>query len=120
MWLLRRSEPRARFYFIKPFEPIRYGRPFDVPEASVRRHGAQSATQFLVEQQGLAADAKLDALARMTYLNEVTPWMLASDPEAGRLTELLRGAADRECGASLDADCAERLFSVLDQIYGQR
>jgi hypothetical protein len=117
MWLLRRSEPQARFHFIRPFEPIRYGSPFDVPEASIRRHGAQSATQFLVAQKGLDSDAKIDALARMTYLNEVTPWMLASDPEAGRLTELLRGAADRECGASLDEDCAERLFSVLDRIY---
>lgn len=119
MWLLRRSEPQARFYFIKPFESIKYGKPFDVPEASVRRHGVRSATQFLVEQQGINSDAKIEALARMTYLNEVTPWMLASDPEAGRLTEILRGAADRECGASLDADCAERLFTVLDQIYGQ-
>lgn len=119
MWLLRRSEPQARFYFIKPFESIKYGRPFDVPEASVRRHGTQSATQFFVEQQGLNSDAKIEALARMTYLNEVTPWMLASDPEAGRLTEILRGAADRECGASLDEDCAERLFTVLDRIYEQ-
>jgi hypothetical protein len=119
MWLLRRSEPQARFYFIRPFEPLKYGRPFDVPEASVRRHGARSATQFLLEQQGLGPDAKLEALARMTYLNEVTPWMLASDPEAGRLTEILRGAADRECGPSLDSDCAERLFTVLDQLYEQ-
>lgn len=119
MWVMRRVEPRARFHFIKPFEPIRYGSPFDLPEASVRRHGAQSATQFLVEQQGLGSDARLSALARMTYLNEVTPWMLASDPEAGRLTEILRGAAERECGATLDAECAERLFSVLDEIYEQ-
>lgn len=119
MWVQRRVEPGARFYFIKPFEAIKYGKPFDVPEASVRRHGVQSATQFIVEQQGLGSDAKLQALARMTYLNEVTPWMLASDPEAGRLTEMLRGAADRECGATLNADCAERLFLFLDQVYEQ-
>jgi hypothetical protein len=120
MWMMRRFvEPRAQFYFIKPFEPIRYGQPFDLPEASVRRHGAQSATQFLVAQKGLDADARLATLARMTYLNEVTPWMLASDPEAGRLTELLRGAAERECGRSLNAACAERLFVVLDQVYAQ-
>lgn len=119
MWVLRRVEPGARFYFIKPFEPIRYGRPFDVPEASIRRHGAQSATQFLLEQQGLGSDARLETLGRMTYLNEVTPWMLASDPEAGRLTELLRGAAERECGTTLNPECAERLFAALDRLYEQ-
>lgn len=120
MWATRRFvEPRARFHFIKPFEAIRYGRPFDLPEAEVRRRGLRSATQVLVEGAGLDSDAKLEALARMTYLTEVTPWMLASDPEAGRLAELLRGAAERECGASLDAACAERLFVVLDQIYEQ-
>lgn len=119
MWVLRRVEPGARFYFIKPFEPIKYGKPFDIPEAAVRRHGVQSATQVLIEQQGLGSDARLREFARMTYLNEVTPWMLASDPAAGRLTELLRGAADRECGAALNPACAERLFSVLDEVYKQ-
>lgn len=119
MWVLRRVEPGARFHFIKPFERISYGHPFDLPEASVRRHGAQSATQFLVEQRGLGSDPKLGALARMTYLTEVTPWMLATDAEAGRLSDILREAADRECGRALDAECAERLFTVLDQIYEQ-
>ena len=120
MWVTRRFvEPRARFHFIKPFEPIRYGQPFDLPEASVRRQGIRSATQVLIEREGLESDARLGALARMTYLNEVVPWMLATDPEAGRLTELLRSAAERECGKSLNADCAEKLFIVLDQIYEQ-
>lgn len=121
MWVMRRFvEPRARFHFIRPFDPIRYGRPFDLPEASIRRHGMQSATQHLIGSRGLEADARLDALGRMTYLTEVTPWMLASDPESGRLAELLRGAADRECGRSLDASCAERLFNVLDAVYEGR
>lgn len=120
MWVMRRFvEPRAQFHFVKPFEAIKYGRPFDLPEASIRRHGVESATQFLVRQNRLDADARLRVLARMTYLTEVTPWMLASDPEAGRLAEQLRGAADRECGRALNPDCAERLFAVLDEIYEQ-
>lgn len=120
MWATRRFvEPQARFHFIKPFEAIRYGRPFDLPEATVRRRGLRSATQVTVDSAGLGSDARLDALARMTYLTEVTPWMLASDPEAGRLAELLRDAAERECGASLDPACAEKLFVLLDRIYDQ-
>lgn len=118
MWMMQRFvEPEARFYFIKPFENIRYGQPFDVPEAVVRRQGIRSATQVLMGQGRLEADAKLSALARMTYLNEVTPWMLASDPEAGRLTETVRSAAARECGETLKMDCTERLFAVLDEVY---
>lgn len=121
MWITQRFvEPKATFYFIKPFDAIRYGQPFDVPEAEIRRHGLRSATQFLIEQRGLSSDAKLNTLARMTYLNEVTPWMLASDPEAGQLTQRLRLAAERECGQSLSANCTERLFSELDQFYKER
>jgi hypothetical protein len=118
MWMMQRFvEPQAQFYFIKPFENIRYGQPFDLPEAMIRRHGIQSATQVLVEQHGLDADAKLSALAHMTYLNEVTPWMLASDSEAGQLTEAVRNATARECGETLNMNCTERLFVVLDHIY---
>jgi hypothetical protein len=121
MWITQRFvEPQATFYFIKPFDAIRYGQPFDVPEAEIRRHGIRSATQFLLEQRGLNSDAKLNTLARMTYLNEVTPWMLASDPEAGQLTQRLRLAADRECGQSLSTNCIDRLFSELDRFYQER
>jgi hypothetical protein len=121
MWVMRRFvEPRARFHFIRPFDPIKYGRPFDLPEASIRRQGMQSASQYLIESGGLGEDPRLGALARMTYLTEVSPWMLSSDPEAGRLAELLRDAADRECGRALDAGCAERLFVVLDHVYEGR
>lgn len=118
MWVTKRFvEPQATFYFIKPFDAIRYGRPFDIPEAEIRRHGIRSATQFLLEQRGLNSDAKLNTLARMTYLNEVTPWMLASDTEAGQLTQRLRLAAEKECGESLSANCIERLFNELDHFY---
>ncbi len=65
-------------------------------------------------------DAKLNALARMTYLNEVTPWMLASDPEVGQLTQRLRLAAEKECGQSMNSDCVERLFQELDHFYQER
>jgi hypothetical protein len=121
MWITQRFvEPKATFYFIKPFDAIRYGQAFDVPEAEIRRHGLRSATQFLIEQRGLSSDAKLNTLARMTYLNEVTPWMLASDPEAGQLTQRLRLAAERECGPSLSANCIERIFTELDLFYKER
>ena len=121
MWITQRFvEPKATFYFIKPFDAIRYGQAFDVPEGEIRRHGLRSATQFLIEQRGLSSDAKLNTLARMTYLNEVTPWMLASDPEAGQLTQRLRLAAERECGQSLSANCIERVFTELDLFYKER
>lgn len=118
MWVTKRFvEPQASFYFIKPFDTLRYGQPFDVPEAEIRRHGIRSATQFLVEQRGLNSDAKLNTLARMTYLNEVTPWMLASDPEAGQLTQRLRLAAEKDCGQSMSSNCIDRLFEELDHFY---
>jgi hypothetical protein len=121
MWVTKRFvDPQASFYFIKPFESIRYGRPFDVPEAEIRRQGLRSATQFLLEQRGINADAKLNTLARMTYLNEVTPWMLASDPEAGQLTQRLRLAAEKECGQSMNSNCVERMFDELDRFYQER
>jgi hypothetical protein len=121
MWVTKRFvEPQASFYLIKPFEAIKYGRPFDVPEAEIRRHGIRSATEFLLEQRGLTSDTKLNTLARMTYLNEVTPWMLASDPEAGQLTQRLRLAAEKACGQSMNSNCVERLFDELDHFYHER
>ncbi len=121
MWITQRFvEPKATFYFIKPFDAIRYGQPFDVPEGEIRRHGIRSATQFLIDQRGLSSDTKLNTLARMTYLNEVTPWMLASDPEAGQLTQRLRLAADKECGQNLNTNCIDRLFNELDRFYQER
>jgi hypothetical protein len=118
MWLMTRYvDQQARFHFIPPFETIRYGQPFDLPEANIRRYGIKSATEFLLEQKGLSNDPKLSALARMTHLNEVSPWMLASDPEAGRMTELLRNQADQACAQTLTAGCLDKLFVFLDQWY---
>lgn len=121
MWVFHRfAEPQATFRFIQPFDKIQYGTPFDLPEAEIRRHEIQSATEYLIEQKGLTADAKLAKLARMTHLNEVTPWMLATDPEAGQLTEILRARADQHCGKSLHGDCLQRLFAFLDQWYDEQ
>lgn len=120
MWMTRRwVEPQAQFHFIPPFETIRYGRPFDLPEAQIRRQGTLSASEFLLSEHHLQRDPKLEALVRMTHLNEITPWMLASDPEAGQLTELLRTQADQLCGKALKAQCAEQLFVWLDRWYEQ-
>lgn len=120
MWMTRRwVEPKAQFHFIPPFETIRYGRPFDLPEAQIRRQGTLSASEFLLSEHHLQRDPKLEVLVRMTHLNEITPWMLASDPEAGQLTELLRTQADQLCGKALHAQCAEQLFVWLDRWYEQ-
>jgi hypothetical protein len=43
--------------------------------------------------------------------------MLASDPEAGQLTQRLRLAAEKECGESLSSNCIEQLFNELDRFY---
>jgi hypothetical protein len=120
MWMTRRwVEPQAQFHFIPPFETIRYGRPFDLPEAEIRRQGTLSASEYVLSEHKLKRDPKLEALVRMTHLNEITPWMLASDPAAGQLTEQLRTQADQLCGKALNANCAEQLFAWLDRWYEQ-
>jgi hypothetical protein len=120
LWVQRRFvEPQASFRFIQPFEQIQHGEPFDLPEAKIRRHGIQSATEYLLEQAGLTSDPKLNTLARMTHLNEVTPWMLASDPEAGQLTQVLRDQTDQDCGRALSAECLQKLFAFLDKWYDE-
>jgi hypothetical protein len=120
MWVQHRFvEPQASFRFIQPFEQIQHGEPFDLPEAKIRRHGIQSATEYLLGQAGLTSDPKLNTLARMTHLNEVTPWMLASDPEAGQLTQALRDQTDQDCGRALSAECLQKLFAFLDNWYDE-
>lgn len=117
IWTMKRFVDRdAVFQFIEPFEKTKFGKPFDMPEASVRRSGTQSATQILVAEQNLE-DAKVGALARMTGLTEVTPWMLASDPDAGALAERLRRTADANCGKRLSAACLPAVLNDLDAWY---
>ncbi len=115
LWVLRRFvEPAARFHFVPPFTAVRYGRPFDLPEAEVRREGARSATEVLVTKHGLDADARLRSLAAMTHLAEVTPWLLPADHDAGRLVQGIREVTTSACGQRLSAGCAEDVFAFLD------
>jgi hypothetical protein len=117
IWVTKRFVDReAFFHFIEPFEKVKYGTPFDLPEAGVRRSATQSATQVVMAEHGLK-DGKLDALAHMTSLTEITPWMLASDPAAGQLAERLRKTAESACGKSMSNDCLPRLLLDLDDWY---
>src|SRR5262249_10364056 len=109
----------ARFHFVEPFEKVKFGRPFDMPEAAVRRSGAKSATQALMARHGLHLP-KLEELARMTALTEITPWMLASDPESLRLTERIRRAGEVQCGRTMTAACLPTLLKDLDEWFAGR
>jgi hypothetical protein len=119
MWLYRRFiDPRAQFHFIPPFSTVRYGTPFDTPEAAIRRSGNRSVTELLVSQHGLGEDPRLQRLARMTHLYEITPWMGPSDPAAQELGEKLMAAAG-QCQPARVAACVTRAFQYLDGWYAQ-
>jgi len=114
IWIMKRFVDRdATFHFIEPFEAIKFGTPFDVPEARVRRSGASSATQVLIAIENLR-DPRLDRLAHMTALTEVTPWMLANDSEAGALAGHMRSVAEVSCGRALTNQCLLTLLLDLD------
>jgi hypothetical protein len=120
MWLLKRFvDHDAEFRFIEPFEKVNYGRPFDMPEADIRRSGTQSATQVLMTRSKLS-DAKLEFLARTTGLTEVTPWMLASDSSAEAFAGRMRSTADRACGKKMSSACFPMLLQNLDDWYSAR
>lgn len=117
IWLTKRYvDQDAVFHFIEPFEKIKFGTPFDVPEASVRRSGTQSATQVVLANTGLK-DKKLEALARVTAMTEVSPWMLSTDVSAGLLAERMRKRADSTCGRNLTNGCLPALMQDLDDWY---
>jgi hypothetical protein len=118
IWVMSRFVDReAQFYFIEPFDKVRFGKPFDMPEAEIRRHGIQSATEFLLHRQNVQATSRLIALAQMTNLTEVSPWMLAADAQAGSLADFIRGTASKECGQSLTSACLTNLLDELDRWY---
>jgi hypothetical protein len=118
IWVMSRFVERdAVFYFIEPFDKPKFGKPFDLPEAQIRRTGTQSATEGLVADHHLRNDPKLAALAHMTELTEITPWQLASDREAGWLADRLRTTADTKCGKRLSSSCLPALLSDLDEWY---
>jgi hypothetical protein len=56
---------------------------------------------------------------RMTGLTEITPWMLAADPDASRLADRLRASAAGACGRYLTAGCLEQVLNSLDQWYAE-
>lgn len=118
LWVFKRFvHKEARFHFVPPFSPIRYGQPFDLPEAEIRRQATSSATEVLLAKYGLDSDPRLRSLAAMTHLAEVTPWLLPSDQEASRLVHEIRGVTEKACGSKLTPGCAEVLFSFLDNWY---
>jgi hypothetical protein len=118
LWVLQRLvNPAARFHFVPPFSAIRYGQPFDVPEAEIRRQGASSATEVLLTKHGLDSDTRLRSLATMTHLAEVTPWMLPADPDASRLAQTVRNVAANTCGRTLTAGCVEVVLAFFDDWY---
>jgi hypothetical protein len=53
----------------------------------------------------------------MTGLTEVTPWMLASDPDAARLADHMRQTASSQCGKNLTITCLPTLLRDLDTWY---
>jgi hypothetical protein len=114
LWVQRRFvDPQARFHFLPPFSRILFGKPFDTPEAEVRRTGTKSATEVLLAQHGLEADPKLSSLARMTHLCEITPWLLPSDRAAHQLAQGIKDTVELLPGGAV-GDAAQRVFAWLD------
>ena len=117
MWVMKRFvDPDAAFYFIEPFDKVKFGKPFDMPEAGIRRSATVSATQILVQKRGLT-DTRLKELARITELTEITPWKLASDAEAERFVERLKNTAKAQCGKSVTNACLPGILGDLDSWY---
>jgi hypothetical protein len=118
LWVLKRfGNTDAHFHFIPPFRALTYGTPFDVPEAEIRRAGALSATQVLLERVATRDDERLTLLARMAHLSEITPWMLPADPAASELERRVREGAVDSCGERLRPACVDRVFALLDAWY---
>ena len=118
LWVLKRfADPSARFHFVPPFTMLTYGRPFDLPEAEIRRQSVTSATEVLLERNRLDTDPRLRSLAAMTHLAEVTPWMLPSDEDADRLAQKIRSVAAGACGNALTGACLEAVFAFIDDWY---
>lgn len=116
LWLVERFvDPKAQFHYIEPFSAVRFGTPIDIPEANVRRSGARSATERLVEELGLVEDPAMRALGEMTHLFEIARWRLPAHPDAHRFgLELIEavGACEEE-----PALCMRRGMSFLDEWY---
>ena len=118
LWILKRFiDRRARFHFVPPFTALTYGRPFDVPEAEVRRQSGKSATEVLLKKIHMDDDPRLRSIAAMTHLAEITPWLLAADQDADRLARRIRSASASACGNALTRGCVETVFASMDDWY---
>jgi hypothetical protein len=119
LWVFRRFvQSQARYHFVEPFSRITYGTPFDMPEADIRRQGTRSATEVLLARRGLEDNPRLQSLARMTHLYEITPWMVPADPAAQQLGYELRHAAG-SCNPPYVSQCFERALHYLDTWYAR-
>jgi hypothetical protein len=119
LWVLQRFvDPKARLHFVPPFSHLAYGTPFDTPEATIRRSGAQSVTEVLLTQHRLDSDARLALLGRMTHLYEITPWLRPTDPAAYQLGQELLTATGT-CEPHDVSRCVEQAFRYLDRWYTQ-
>lgn len=117
MWIWSRFVDRdARWHFQAPFSAITLGKPFDVPEATIRRIGTRSATEVLLLKHSLDTDPKLGLLGRATHLYEITPWLLGTDPTAtllgARVQEIERANPGRTA-----LERSQLLFEWLDTWY---
>lgn len=117
LWATRRFvDPSARFHYVEPFSQVIYGTPIDLPEAEVRRDATRSATEVLLEAEGLADDPRLRLLADTTHLLEIARWRLPANPTAFRLGTGLVSAVG-ECRPEEAPACFERGFRFLDAWY---
>jgi hypothetical protein len=121
LWITRRyTDPAAEFRFIEPFDKIRFGKPLDMPEAEIRRGGALSATEVLVNRARLPVTRRLGSLVHATHVAEVVPWTMIADREAAREVDSLRRTAATTCGTKFRPECLSSLFEQLDRLYGER
>lgn len=111
MWVLTRYvDPHAQFYFIEPFTDTSFGTPFDIPEADLRRRGALSATEVVLQHYELDDDARLHELGEMANLFEVNGWFKpVGEPRA----LALGNALIEECAGS--SPCFECGLDYLDR-----
>jgi len=118
LWLMKRyADPAAEFYFIDPFEKIRFGTPLDVPEAAIRRQDTRSASEVLVSRYRIPVPARMESLVRTTHVVEVVPWTMIADRPSAEMAADIRRLAAASCGARLRTSCLRSLFAGLDELY---
>lgn len=121
MWVFQRFvDPQARFYFVRPFSTTtgaRFGTLFDTPEAEIRRTVTESATEILLGRHDLRNDPRLDILARMTHMWEITPWSFAREDKTVLSISFKVVAYRIRCRQPDLGPCIEEAFRVLDAWY---